>query len=46
MAQKTSQKDPDKPTATAQTRWMKKNDLIRPGIYIPRESWEKFERAL
>lgn len=29
-----------------QTRWLHKNNLIRPGIYIFRESWEKFERAL
>ncbi len=31
---------------TSQTRWLKKNNLIRPGVYITRESWEKFERAL
>ncbi len=31
---------------TSQTRWLKKNNLIRPGIYIPRESWQRFEMAL
>ena len=29
-----------------QTRYLHKNDLVRPGVYISRESWEKFERAL
>ena len=41
MDTETTQKDP-----TPQTRWLNKNNLIRPGVYIPRESWEKFERAL
>ncbi|MFC1542926.1 hypothetical protein ACFL4K_00105 [Candidatus Neomarinimicrobiota bacterium] len=41
MDSETTQKD-----LTPQTRWMNKNNLIRPGIYIPRESWEIFERAL
>lgn len=31
---------------TSQTKWLKKNNLIRPGIYIPRESWQRFEMAL
>jgi len=31
---------------TSQTKWLKKNNLIRPGIYIPRESWKRFEMAL
>ena len=31
---------------TIQTKWLNKNNLIRPGVYIPRESWEKFGMAL
>lgn len=31
---------------TSQTKWLNKNNLIRPGIYIPRESWQRFEMAL
>ena len=30
---------------TSQTKWLKKNNLIRLGIYIPRESWQRFEMA-
>ena len=41
MDTETTQKDP-----TPQTRWLNKNNLIRPGIYIPRESWQRFEMAL
>ncbi len=33
-------------SGTSQTKWLKKNNLIRPGIYIPRESWQRFEMAL
>ena len=29
-----------------QTRYLHKNDLVRPGVYISRESWERFEMAL
>ncbi len=29
-----------------QTRWLHRNDLIRPGVYITRESWQRFEMAL
>ena len=31
---------------TAQTPWLTKNNLIRPGVYLPREEWERFEQAL
>ncbi len=31
---------------TSQTKWLRKNNLIRPGVYIPRESWQRFEMAL
>ena len=31
---------------TTQTKWLKKNNLIRPCIYLPRESWQRFEMAL
>lgn len=33
-------------SGTSQTKWLKKNNLIRPGVYIPRESWQRFEMAL
>ncbi len=32
--------------STTQTKWLRKNNLIRPGVYIPRESWQRFEMAL
>ncbi len=34
------------PTESTQTRWLTKNNLVRPGIYIPREVWERFEQAV
>ena len=36
----------DNATKSTQTRWLNKNNLIRPGIYITRESWQRFEMAL
>jgi len=41
MDSETTQKDP-----TLQTRWLNKNNLLRPGIYVTRESWQRFEMAL
>ena len=29
-----------------QTRRLNKNGLIRPGIYVPRKVWERFEQAV
>lgn len=29
-----------------QTQWMHEHDLVRPGIYLPRELWNQFERAV
>ena len=34
------------PTESTQTRWLNKNGLIRPGVYVTRESWRRLERAL
>ena len=34
------------PTESTQTRWLNKNNLVRPGIYISREVWERFEQAV
>lgn len=31
---------------SSQTKWLAKNNLVRPGVYIPRESWKRFEMAL
>ncbi len=31
---------------TTQTKWLKRNNLIQPGIYLTRESWQRFEMAL
>ena len=28
------------------SQWLRKNDLIRPGIYIAREDWERCKRAV
>ena len=33
-------------SSSKQTQWMHRHDLIRPGIYIPREVWARFERAV
>ena len=33
-------------TARKQSDWLRKNNLIRPGIYVPKEDWERFERAV
>ena len=33
-------------TARKQSDWLRKNNLIRPGIYVPKEDWERFERAI
>ena len=41
MDTETTQKDP-----TPQTRWMHRHGLIRPGIHIPEEVWERFGQAV
>ena len=33
-------------SGSKQTQWMHDHDLVRPGIYIPRELWKQFERAI
>lgn len=33
-------------SSSKQTQWMHDHDLVRPGIYLPRELWDKFERAV
>ena len=33
-------------SSSKQTQWMHDHDLVRPGIYLPRELWDKFERAI
>ena len=33
-------------SSSKQTQWLHRHDLVRPGIYLSRTLWNKFERAV
>jgi len=33
-------------SSSKQTQWMHEHDLVRPGLYLTRDLWDKFERAV